>query len=228
MMNSRGSLLYWKAANQRTDGHADGDRSDDVDFGADHPTTITADELGTLSRWIDTGAGWGPDFVADGAYPALHLTGVITGGALSGLRLGTVDVGSGVDPASLTVCIAASADGACGPNMAGPADPAGVVTLTLAAPLTNPDTEVRASIEDLAGHLTEVRRTVRYLLALPAPSEVVPDGGIPDGGPATGLPVLPEHGCGCELGARAPIGIDLGLFGLLALLALAAWKRARG
>src|SRR5690606_37334027 len=65
-MNARGSLLYWKAANARTDGRTDGQFADDaengfadVDFGDDHPTDITADELAVLGRWIDTGAGAG-------------------------------------------------------------------------------------------------------------------------------------------------------------------------
>ncbi len=62
MMNSRGSLLYWKAKNARTDNRTDATRDDDIDFGADHPTQITPEELGILARWIDIGAGWGPEF----------------------------------------------------------------------------------------------------------------------------------------------------------------------
>jgi len=226
MMNARGSLLYWKAANRRTDGHADADRSDDVDFGADHPTTITADELGTLSRWIDTGAGWGSDFTADGVDPVLHLTAVVSDGAITALRIGTTDVGSGVDVGSLTACIVPSGGATCGPNLAGAADPAGVVTIALASALGDPDAEVWASIKDLAGHLTEVHRTVRYLLNLPTPSVEAPDGGVADGGsdmgPPTPEPTLPGHGCGCAIGARAPAALGLGALGVLLALGLLA------
>ena len=229
MMNARGSLLYWKAANQRTDGHADGDRSDDVDFGADHPTAITADELGILSRWIDTGAGWGTDFDADGADPVLHLTAVAEDGAVTALRIGTTDVGSGIDVGSLTACVVPSGSSTCGPNLAGAAAAAGVVTLALASPLADPDAEVWASVKDLAGHVTEVHRTVRYLLSLPAPSVDVPDAGVADGGPdaVSPEPVLPGHGCGCAVGARAPAAVGLGACGLLLALLLLALGRAR-
>jgi hypothetical protein len=56
-MYARESLLYWKAANKRTDGRTDAQYADDIDFGADHPTNITATELGVLGRWLDSGAG---------------------------------------------------------------------------------------------------------------------------------------------------------------------------
>lgn len=53
---ARDSLLYWKAGNARTDGRTDGQYSDDIDFGADHPTTITTQELELIGDWIDSGA----------------------------------------------------------------------------------------------------------------------------------------------------------------------------
>jgi hypothetical protein len=55
-MFARESLLYWKAANQRTDGRTDSTYDNDIDFGADHPTTITTAELKLLGAWIDAGA----------------------------------------------------------------------------------------------------------------------------------------------------------------------------
>lgn len=55
-MFARESLLYWKAANQRTDGRSDRTYDDDIDFGADHPTSITEEELATIAAWLDSGA----------------------------------------------------------------------------------------------------------------------------------------------------------------------------
>jgi hypothetical protein len=55
-MFARESLLYWKAANERTDGRTDSTYDNDIDFGADHPTTITTAEIKTLGAWIDAGA----------------------------------------------------------------------------------------------------------------------------------------------------------------------------
>tara|TARA_R110000772_G_scaffold129051_4_gene237009 strand:- start:21451 stop:23982 length:2532 start_codon:yes stop_codon:yes gene_type:complete len=56
-MFARESLLYWKAANQRTDGRTDTTYPDDIDFGLNHPVSITATELRTLAEWLDSGAG---------------------------------------------------------------------------------------------------------------------------------------------------------------------------
>lgn len=55
-MYCRESQLYWKAKNERTDGRADDLYNNDIDFGADHPTTMTAPELETLCGWIDAGS----------------------------------------------------------------------------------------------------------------------------------------------------------------------------
>lgn len=53
---ARESLLYWKAANARTDGRKDDSYEGDIDFGANHPVAgITDEELRTLSNWIDSG-----------------------------------------------------------------------------------------------------------------------------------------------------------------------------
>lgn len=52
---ARESLLYWKCANQRTDGRSDNTDPDDIDFGADHPTNATEQECQTIARWIDEG-----------------------------------------------------------------------------------------------------------------------------------------------------------------------------
>ncbi len=55
-MFARESLLYWKAANKRTDGRTDATYPDDIDFGANHPTNITGQELDLLGLWLDSGA----------------------------------------------------------------------------------------------------------------------------------------------------------------------------
>jgi hypothetical protein len=55
-MFARESLLYWKAANQRTDGRTDDTYNNDIDFGADHPTGITPTELKVIGDWLGSGA----------------------------------------------------------------------------------------------------------------------------------------------------------------------------
>jgi hypothetical protein len=55
-MYARESLLYWKAANERTDGRTDDLYADDIDFGADHPVDLTVVELKAIGDWLDSGA----------------------------------------------------------------------------------------------------------------------------------------------------------------------------
>jgi len=51
----RDSLLYWKCINERTDGRLDSQYDNDIDFGASHPTTASAQECRLIGQWIDTG-----------------------------------------------------------------------------------------------------------------------------------------------------------------------------
>jgi hypothetical protein len=55
-MYARESLLYWKAANDRTDGRTDDQYDDDIDFGADHPVDLTPSEVDLIGDWLDSGA----------------------------------------------------------------------------------------------------------------------------------------------------------------------------
>lgn len=230
MMNSRGSLLYWKAANARTDNRTDDQVTDDVDFGPAHPTEITPEELATLARWIDTGAGWGPDFTQDNLFPTLHLVGVGSGSALTALRVGTVDTGAGIEPDSLTVCITPP-QGECGPNIAPKAAEAGVVTIPLSPALSDPDTEVVASVKDRAGNVRDVRYTVRYLLSLPPPE--VPGGETPGGSSDAPASAASDEadasGCACRLGAsRMPSAASYASL-LLGVAGVFGWaSRRRG
>ncbi len=227
MMNSRGSLLYWKAKNQRADNRTDGARSDDVDFGPDHPTTITPDELATLGRWIDTGTGWGPDFKQDNLFPTLHLVGVAAVQTITQVRVGTVDTGSGIDPDSLTVCVA-PAGAPCGPNLAGKAELAGVTTIDLGGPLSDLDAEVVATVKDRAGNIREQRKTVRFLLALPPPPPAAAGGDAADAGANGGAgDKASEGGCGCRLAPRPASFASGGLFALAALLGVLRKRGAR-
>lgn len=59
-MFARESLLCWKAANDRPDGCSDSTYDDDIDFGANHPTSLTDAELNTIAAWLDSGASRAP------------------------------------------------------------------------------------------------------------------------------------------------------------------------
>ncbi|HHL31404.1 MAG TPA: hypothetical protein ENJ41_02375 [Oceanospirillales bacterium] len=161
--NSLGSLLYWKAANQRTDNKTNAQDAVDIDYLIDHPTTITPDELGLLSRWIDTGLAGGPLELLDTQKPTLHITATLNADSVVAFNIGTADIGSGVDVSSLMVCELDSND-TCIVNLAGVADMQGVVHISLSTALTNPNTKIYASIDDLMGNKTEVRRNVAWFL----------------------------------------------------------------
>ena len=176
--NARGSLLYWKAANRRTDnrtdetfGPKDGKADYDIDFGVNHPTTITPEALGMLSRWIDIGAPGGKALLRDTQRPTLHLSAVLDNAKsrVTQLRVGTVDLGSGIAKDSLLVCLL-NASGECEATLATQAEMHDVLTLPLAIPLSDTGREVLARVADAEGNVTEVRRTVGYLLdATPQP-----------------------------------------------------------
>jgi hypothetical protein len=89
-----------------------------------------------------------------------------------------VDVVSGIDPASLEVCVVAS-DGRCGPNLAPRADPAGIVSITFREPITNPDVEVRARVRDLAGNETQVQHTMDWLIRNTVPGRQTATSAVP-------------------------------------------------
>ncbi|MCB1719902.1 MAG: hypothetical protein KDK05_32670, partial [Candidatus Competibacteraceae bacterium] len=131
-------------------------------FGDPHPTTITPNELATLSRWIDIGVpGGGNTELYDTQKPTLHLA-TADSGSVSQLRVGTVDLGSGINPGSLIVCILGTSGGCS--NLAGTAEPHGVTVVNLGAALSDPDTEIYARVEDMAGNVTEVYRSVDWFL----------------------------------------------------------------
>lgn len=230
--NSRGSLLYWKAANKRTDNRADttftsadGTSKNDIDFGANHPTDITPDELGLIARWIDLGVPAGPGEGRDTQRPTLNLSALVEGKAVRELRVGTVDIGSGIDPSTLVVCIV-DAQGECGPNLAPAAAPHGVVNIPLASPLTDLDVEVRATVRDLEGLETIVQRTVAWLIDAPPPPPA-PDGGAGANGANGALPDEQVNaGCGCRHGAPPGTAGFWGL-GVATAALLVVMRRAR-
>jgi len=134
-----------------------------------HATTITPEELGLLSRWIDIGAPGGPQELTDTQKPTLTLAALYEGASVTALRVGTVDIPSGIDSASLVVCIVDDA-GACATMLAqGGALPHDVLEIPVA--LDDPEVEVLARVRDIAGNETELRRTVRWLLDSPLPPD---------------------------------------------------------
>jgi len=229
--NALGSPLYWKAANERTDGNTDAtcDESSapedrDLVFGAAHPTEITAEELGILGRWIDIGAPGGPAERDDTQRPTLTLAALFEDDTVTQLHVGTVDIPSGIDVDSLEVCILDAAGGCATMLAEGGAMAHDVLEIPIDGGLSDPDIEVRARVRDLAGNETEVRRTVRWLLDSPLPpdpggADTGTDGGggsssgADTGGPVSGSTGGSEgsaaddqagDGCGCRTTPTSP------------------------
>ena len=135
------------------------------------------------------------------------------------LRVGTVDVPSGIDAGSLHVCVLDDA-GACATDLSTAAVPHGVTVIPLPAPLAEPDIEVRAEVSDLQGNGSSLTRTVGFFLGQPSAPPVehpVPDGGPVSGGPSDGKRLRVCHpmarrvrGAPCPSSARvsreAPFG----------------------
>ena len=245
--NALGSPLYWKAAGMRTDGNTDDTFDDasapddrDLDFGPAHATEITPEELGLLGRWIDIGAPGGPAELDDTQRPTLTLAALFEGDAVTALRVGTVDIPSGIDVASLEVCIVDDA-GVCAMMLAeGGAMPHDVLEIALDTALSDPEVEVLARVRDMAGNETEVRRTVRWLLDSPLPpdpagTDTGADGsgsGSADGGTTVAASGTGDGtgtgtssgvagsggggGCGCSTGRSAAAGgwLLMGLFAI--------------
>jgi MYXO-CTERM domain-containing protein len=202
-LNSRGSLLYWKAANARTDGRTDStfdetsDRDDiDIDFGVDHPTEMTPEELGILSRWIDTGSGGNPLEALDTQKPTLTLAAIVEDDAVMSLKVGSVDLGSGIAPESLVVCVVPENGDEC-LDLSGSAAMHGVTDIALDAPLSDPSTEVYAKVEDAAGNITDLKRTVGWLLDSPPRDAGGSDAGDDLGHQADTGTI--EGGCSCAI-----------------------------
>ncbi len=233
--NALGSLLYWKAAGRRTDGRTDdtyGESDDasvrDIDFGAAHTTSITPEELGLLSRWIDLGSPGGPMESRDTQRPTLNLVASVEGESVTALHVGTTDLGSGIDTSSLELCVL-DATGECTAPIALEAAPHGVVTHTLASPLTDLDTEVRARVSDLEGNETIAQWTVRWLLDAPPPPLPIPEGvdggGVRRDGSVGGDDAPRGEDCSCSApGQRRTTPPWLGL-SLLAGIALLGRRR---
>ncbi|SEN72910.1 hypothetical protein, partial [Nitrosomonas marina] len=164
--NSRRSLLYWKAKGERTDNNTDGEYSGDLDYGAAHPATgITDEELRWIARWIDTGAQAGPGATDDKMPPTIHVD--VTKNVsdeITHIIIGTVDLGSGIDPNSLNVCLMSGAS--CGANLAGPASMNGITSITLGTPISDPNQVIRATVSDVATNSRTVEFTAGYLMGL--------------------------------------------------------------
>jgi len=237
-MNARGSLLYWKATNRRTDGIADDERESDIDFGADHPTEITPEELDTLAMWIELGGPVGPRYLHDTQPPTLNVFGQVEGGALVSFRLGTTDLGTGVDVSSLSVC-QLEGDG-CAWTETPEAAPHGIVDLSLPAPVTEPSTRFRFTVLDAAGNERTFVRNARWFFALaigwedgmvpplPGPDGGAPvprtDGSLPGADGGTGEETVMGD-CACRAAPGKPSGWPVGLALGSVLLALRTRRR---
>lgn len=160
--NPLGSLLYWKAANQRTDNRLDSDFADDIDFGADHPTAITSEELHTLGLWLSLGTPAGLGERVDTQKPTLAISPTVNGSdEITALNIGTVDIGDGIDVNTLNVCLRSGPTCA---NLATTAALHGITTINLTPAVSDPDQIIEASVNDMAGNNTTVINTAGFLI----------------------------------------------------------------
>lgn len=118
-IQARASLLAWKIYGERLDGRLDTDfpvagvsGSEDLDYSAGTcpaPTLLTIAQKGVITRWIDLGSPIDLDrpllrYSDDNLVPLLTVSLYAVAGQVE-LRVGIVDLESGVDPASLLVRI---------------------------------------------------------------------------------------------------------------------------
>lgn len=160
--NPRGSLLYWKAVNERKDNRLDTDLPNDIDFGADHPTSITPEGARTIARWIMLGTPANGIENFDRLSPTVNLRANIVNDEVTGFVIGTYDGLSGLDENTLLVCIVTQLG--CN-NISPSAINGGIVTANLSTPIPNTewDKEVKVSVTDLAGNVREIQHTLNYL-----------------------------------------------------------------
>ncbi len=182
-----------------------------------------------LARWIDTGAGAGEVFRADTTAPTLSVAVDGENAGTRVLRIGTLDVGSGIDPSSLAVCRVGEA-GACTEIPAPPAVGGGTVEVAL--PELEDAVELRVSVLDRAGNRTEVSRTIEALRGAFGQGAPSGDGdtagdepdseGSGDGEDATDSD-RDDDGCGCQAHGNRSAGW---LLLLLLVLGFAARRRS--
>lgn len=153
--NALGSLLYWKAANQRTDRFTDSDRDNDIDFGQNHPTNITKQQLWILSRWIDLGNPGGEKELLDTQKPTVHLAANIENENIKSLLIGTTDLGSGINVNNAIVKVGDT-------PMPVTLKPNGIAELDV--PISDPATQIEVSVSDIEGNVTTVNRTAGFLI----------------------------------------------------------------
>jgi len=183
VLQSRASYLAWKIYDQRLDGRTNeelpgslGASYEDLDYvsgSCPASTTLTNDEKGLITRWIDLGAPIDLDrpkvkYTDDGLLPVLTLAMQHATGNKGELRVGALDIESGIDvdnswvevtPHGGTMITVPFTDMAFGP------DHVGLRTIDIdaavvseAAPLL-----VKAVAYDLAGNKQIIKRTLSTL-----------------------------------------------------------------
>lgn len=156
-LNALGSLLYWKAANARTDKLTDNTYTTDIDFGAAHPTTITKTELGTLARWIELGSPGGSLELLDTHKPSVNIVATKSNDTITALKIGVTDLGSGINVSSASLTV----NGTSVPISIINDD---VTDVPLSPPISNPNAEIVFSVSDSEGNTQTETLTAQYFL----------------------------------------------------------------
>jgi hypothetical protein len=171
---ARSSLLIWRLWEQRLDGRANGDRSDDIDYGmsTDHSGFLTDDEKRTFGRWVDIGVPedlpgrtrntYTEDDILPTVAPDPHPT---TTAGTTTLKVGFFDGDSGIDTGTFDVTATFSVTGyPAGTDLAplGTYDATGgILTITLPEAIPNGvPYAVTATAFDLAGNRDTVTEPV--------------------------------------------------------------------
>lgn len=185
-LQARASYLTWQIYATRLDGRSNGDLPgsadisyEDLDFTAPvnctASTLLTNDEKGLISRWIDLGAPINLDrprmrYTDDQLLPSVTLAIQQMNDGKTQLRMGAIDIESGIDQSRSQVTITPTGSSAITiPFSAitfGAASGVGLYTLnTLLASQVTPSTplQVSAVIYDNAGNHQSIIRTVEAL-----------------------------------------------------------------
>lgn len=183
-LQARASYLTWKIYDTRMDGRTNADLPgslgisyEDLDYvsgGCAASSLLSNDEKGLITRWIDLGAPIDLDrprmrYTDDSLLPVLTLAIQQMSNGSAQLRIGALDIESGIDVGNSQVEITPQGDSTITVPFSGisfdPASGVGLYTLSIDATQVTPSSplQVFAVVKDNAGNRQTITRTMEAL-----------------------------------------------------------------